>query len=127
MRRSFLLAALAAVAMPSVVMAQGHSHAKATPRNGGVMAEVNDIDYELVVTSDRIRLYVSDHGKPVPVANAAARVTLLRGGEKTEATLAPSGDRLEAGGSFKVGPGTRAVAIVTLPGKPPQSVRFEIR
>jgi hypothetical protein len=39
--------------------------------------------------------------------------------------LSPAGDnKLEAKGAFKVAPGTKAVAVVTLAGKPAQSVRF---
>ena len=37
-----------------------------------------------------------------------------------------AGDKLEATGSFKVGPGTKAVAIVTVAGKP-STARFTLK
>ena len=127
MRRIVLFALAALATMPAVAWAQGHVHTKEAPKYGGVVTEVNEIDYELVAKADSIRLYLSDHGKPMNLANASAKVTLLSGRDKSEATLKPAGDKLEATGTFKVGPGTKAVAVVTLPGKPAQSVRFDIK
>jgi hypothetical protein len=60
---------------------------------------------------------VRDHGNPADVSQARAKVTLLTGTDKQEVELQPAGDRLQATGSFKVGPGTKAVAVVTVHGK----------
>lgn len=69
-----------------------------------------------------------DHGKVLPVAGGSAQFTLLAGTEKSEMTLAPAGaDQLEAEGAFKVGPGTRVVVLVTLPGRKPSNVRFALK
>ncbi|MDP1792061.1 MAG: hypothetical protein Q8L12_15950, partial [Methylibium sp.] len=94
-----------------------------TPLHGGVVVEVKDIDYELVAKPTVIQLHLRDHGKPADVSKATARLTLLTGTEKQELELKPAGDRLEATGSFKVGPGSKAVAVVTVAGKP-STVRF---
>ena len=51
----------------------------------------------------------------------------LDSNEKQEVELKPAGDKLEATGSFKVGPGTKAVAVVTMSGKPAGTVRFTIK
>lgn len=107
----------------------GHDHAHAhahAPMHGGVVVEVRDMDYELVAKPDAITLYLRDHGKPADVSRARAKVTLLTGTEKQEVALEPAGDRLEATGSFKVGPGTRAVAVVTVDGKP-ATARFTLK
>ena len=80
----------------------GHDH---SPKHGGVVAEAKDMDYELV-------------------AKASAKLTLMTGTEKQEVELKPAGDKFEAIGSFKVGPGTKAVAVVTIAGKPTGTVRF---
>ncbi len=125
MRIKAMLMVVSIALTPAVALAQGHTHGHA--KQGGVVTEVNDIDYELVARPDVIRLYVRDHDKPVPVTNASAKLTLLNGNEKSEVTLAPTGDKLEATGSFKVARGTKVVAVVTLPGKRAQSVRFEIK
>lgn len=98
------------------------------PQHGGVVTEAKGIHYELVASPDSLVIYVDDHGKQVDTKGASGKVTLLNGGEKTEAALTPAGgNKLEAKGSFKVDKGTKAVAVVTLPGKSAQSVRFSMK
>lgn len=101
----------------------GHDHA---PKHGGVVVEVRDMDYELVAKATTLQLYLRDHGKGVDVSKASAKVTLLTGSEKQEVELKPVGDKLEATGSFKVGPGTKAVAVVMVAGKA-STARFTIK
>jgi hypothetical protein len=109
--------------------ADDHQHAhEHTSLNGGIVVEANHIDFELVAKADSIALYVRDHDKPASTQGASGKVTLLNGADKTEATLAPAGDnKLEAKGAFKVAPGTKVVAAVTLAGKPAVNVRFAIK
>ena len=98
------------------------------PRHGGVLVEVKEIQYELVAKPDMIVLYVEDHGKLIDTKGATAKLTLLSGKEKSEVMLVPAGgNKLEAKGSFAVAAGTKAVAIVTLAGKPPATVRFAVK
>ena len=128
LRRLLTLAALTtatllAPALPAHAHGEAHSHA---PQHGGVVVEVKDMDLELVAKPDVLQLYLRDHGKPADVSKASAKVTLLNGTEKQEATLAPAGDRLEAKGSFRVAAGTKALAQVTVGGKV-LSARFEIK
>jgi len=101
----------------------GHDHA---PRHGGIVVEVKDMDFELVAKADRIQLHVRDHGKPVDLKAASAKLTLLSEGQKQEVELKPAGDKLEATGSFKTTPGTKAVAVVSLNGKP-ATARFVLK
>ena len=104
-----------------------HDHAhEHEPMHGGVVVEVRDMDYELVAKPEAIQLHVRDHGKPADVSKASAKVTLLTGAEKQEVELQPAGDRLQATGSFKVGPGTKAVAVVTVNGKA-ATARFTLK
>ena len=93
----------------------------------GKGGEAKDMDYELVAKPAAIQLHLRDHGKPADVSKASAKLTLLTGTEKQEVELKPAGDKLEATGSFKVGPGTKAVAVVTMSGKPAGTVRFTIK
>ncbi|HTH10430.1 MAG TPA: hypothetical protein VMA55_12750 [Acidovorax sp.] len=111
--------------LPAHAHGEAHSHA---PQHGGVVVEVKDMDFELVAKPDVLQLYLRDHGKPADVSKATAKVTLLNGTEKQEATLAPAGDRLEAKGSFRAAAGTKALALaqVTVGGKV-LSARFEIK
>lgn len=120
----FTLAAALAITLPTAAHAAGqHDH---SPKHGGVVVEVRDMDYELVAKATTIQLYLRDHGKRVDVSKASAKVTLLTGTEKQEVELKPVGDKLEATGSFKVGPGTKAVAVVTVAGKA-STARFTIK
>jgi hypothetical protein len=122
--RQIVIAALVTAALPAHA-AGGHDH---SPKHGGVVAEANDLDFELVARPDRMTLHVRDHGKALPTQGASAKVTLLSGTERAEAILAPTGgDRLEAQGTFKVGPGTKVVATVTLQGRKPANIRFMLK
>lgn len=128
LRRLFTLAALTTAALlaptlPAHAHGEAHSHA---PQHGGMVVEVKDMDLELVAKPDVLQLYLRDHGKPADVSKASAKVTLLNGSEKQEATLAPAGDRMEAKGSFRVAAGTKALAQVAVGGKV-LSARFEIK
>ncbi|MCR5864593.1 hypothetical protein [Aquincola sp. J276] len=105
-----------------------HDHAhEHKPMHGGVVVEVKDIDYELVAKPTMIQLHLRDHGKPADVSKASAKLTLLTGAEKQEVELKPAGDKLEASGTFKVGPGTKVVALVTIAGKSAGTVRFALK
>lgn len=108
--------------------AGGHDHAhEHKALHGGVVVEVKDIDYELVAKPESLQLYLRDHGKPMGVAKASAKLTLLAGTEKLEVTLSPAGDRLEARGTFRLPAGTKAVAVVTNDGRVVGSVRFTVK
>lgn len=123
MKALVLLAAL--IALP--VHAQ-HKHADLKPQHGGVVVEAGDITFELVAKPDSIVIHVSDHGKPVSTKGATAGVDLRAGNDKQEAALAPAGEnRLEAKGAYKVAPGTRVIATVTLAGGKEIKARFTLR
>jgi hypothetical protein len=100
-----------------------HDH---KPLHGGVVVEGKEFDYELVARPTLIQLHLRDHGKKVDLARATARLTLLSGTEKQEVELKPVGERLEASGSFKLGAGTKVVAVVNVAGKP-STVRFALK
>ncbi|MEN3373308.1 hypothetical protein [Dechloromonas sp. ZS-1] len=107
--------------------ADGHNHAhEHKGLQGGVVAEANHLDFELVAKPDTIKLYVRDHDKPLSMKGASAKVTLLSGGSKTEVDLAPNGEVLEAKGTFSIAAGAKAVAVVSLPAKKVATVRFVV-
>ena len=124
-----LLAALTFFAAGAVYAGAGHDHASDhKPAHGGVLAMTGGhMDMELVARPEVVQLYVRDEGKPVDVTKASARLTLLTGAEKQEVPLAPAGDRLESKGSYKIGAGTKAVAVVNFPGKPAITARFVLK
>lgn len=124
MKTQALLASIT-LAFAGSAFAAGDKHDH-KPLHGGVVVEVNDMDYELVAKPTVIQLHMRDHGKAADLSKATAKLTLLSGTEKQEVELKPVGDKLEATGSFKVGPGTKAVAIVTVAGKP-STARFTLK
>jgi hypothetical protein len=113
------------LALAGSAFAAGDKHDH-KPLHGGVVVEVKDMDYELVAKPTVIQLHLRDHGKAADLSKATAKLTLLTGTEKQEVELKPAGDKLEATGNFKVGPGTKAVAIVTVAGKP-STARFTLK
>lgn len=125
MKRIFVLSAAVVLACTSVTaLADGEHKAK----YGGVLTVVKDIEYELVAKPDAITIYVDDHGKKVSTKGGSGKLVLLTGAEKSEVPLSPVGENaLEARGAMKAGPGTKAVATMTLPGKAAVSARFELR
>ncbi|MET0312524.1 MAG: hypothetical protein ABW051_10770 [Burkholderiaceae bacterium] len=118
-----LLALAAAFAVATPVFASDDHSAK----HGGIFVETKALDFEIVAKPDVLQVYVSDHGKPVKLDGAKAKVTLLNGAEKSEAELAPTGGKFEAKGAFKVVKGTKGIAAVTLAGKPAATARFEVK
>lgn len=122
--RTALLATSIVFYGASAMAAGEHSH---KPRFGGVVVETKAGDIEIVAKPDSIQIYITDHGKAMKLDGAKAKVTLLNGTEKSEATLVSTGDKLEAKGAFKVAKGTKGIALVTLAGKPPFTARFDIK
>ena len=126
--QAFLASITLALAGSAFAAGDKHDHAhEHKPLHGGVVVEVKDMDYELVAKPTVIQLYLRDHGKPTDVAKASAKLTLLSGTDKQEVELKPAGGKLEASGSFKVGPGTKAVVVVNVAGKPASTARFTLK
>lgn len=118
-----VLALTSILGLPALVLA----HGDVEPKHGGVVAVVKDIDYEFVAKPDSLTIYVEDHGKAVDTKAATAKVTMLTGGNKTEANLTPAGEnKLEAKGKFDIKEDTKVISILTLKGKPATTVRFEM-
>lgn len=116
------------LSLSGLAMAGGKHDHDHKPQHGGVVVESGDIDYELVAKPELIALHLRDHGKPLSTQGGSVKLTMLAGSAKSELALQAAGDnRFEAKGSFKLEPGTRVVAIVTLPGRKPASVRFALK
>lgn len=118
MKKAHLLFALTLGVSSLAWAAGGHDHGhEHKPLHGGIVTEVKDMDFELVAKSDSIELYLRDHGKPVDISKASAKVTLLSGTQTQEVNLQADGDKLAAKGSFGISPGTKVVAQVNYAGK----------
>lgn len=104
--------------------AAADKHEESKPRHGGVVTEVNEVDYELVARGGNLVIHVSDHGKPVSTKGWSGKIATV-GGDKASAELAPSGENLmQSKGPLQVKPGSRLLATIQAPGKKPIQVRF---
>ena len=124
MKKTWVSTLALGLAALSFSAAQADGVAKA--KHGGVVQKANDITYELVAHADGAAIHIDDHGKPVSVAGASGKLTVLTGTEKSEAELKPAGDKLQAKG-IKLAPGSKVVASVTTVDKKTVSVRFTVK
>lgn len=127
MKLATIVLAISLFASGTTLAADKHKHIDDhKPMHGGIVVESKDMDFELVAKPDLLQLYLRDHGKPMDISKASAKITLLAGTEKQDVELKPAGNRLEAKGQFKVIAGTKAVAQVSIAGKS-SSVRFSLK
>jgi len=119
-----LAAGLAFAPLATAEGPKGHAH----PANhGGIVEDVDGMQYELVLKPDSIRIYLDDHGQKISTKSAKGEATILKGSERVKVALVPAGENaLEAKGKFPAGPGTRVVAVVTIGGSA-NSVRFALK
>ncbi len=97
----------------------------AKPKHGGVVQSAGDLTFELVNKDGKALIYVDDHGKAHPTAGASGTLTILTGAVKSDSALQAAGTNLLATSSaVTLAPGAKAMASITLAGKPPMLVRF---
>ncbi|HET6787171.1 MAG TPA: hypothetical protein VFW84_12470 [Aquabacterium sp.] len=98
------------------------------PQHGGIVSEAQHMDFELVARGDVVTLHVRDHGQSAKVDGATAKVTVLSGKVKTRMALKASGPgQLSASGQVAPPPGSKVLAVVSLPGKKLIQVRFVVK
>lgn len=102
------------------------AHGDGVARHGGIVQMAGELKCELVAKGDAVELYVDDHGETVPAAKLTGKLTVLSGGNKSEAKLEPAGDKLVAKG-VKLVKGDKVIAIVTTEDKQNNSARFVIK
>lgn len=124
MMKTLVTAALLGLSALTATVALAHGENKA--RHGGVMASASDLGFELVGTPGGAAIYIDDHGKPMPPTGMSGRLTVLQGGQKSEAELLPTADRLEAK-DVKLASGAKVVAALTTPAKKAITVRFTVK
>jgi hypothetical protein len=102
------------------------AHGDGVARHGGIVQMAGELKLELVAKGDAAELYLDDHGEAVPTAKLTGKLTVLSGGNKSEAKLEPAGDKLVAKG-VKLVKGDKVIAIVTTEDKQNNSARFVIK
>jgi hypothetical protein len=98
------------------------------PEFGGITAEADVFQVELVVKGAQIILYLSEHGTPVETAGASGKLLLLSGKTKEEVALTPSGfQTLSAKLKARPAKGVKAVATISVPGRDVGTARFTLK
>lgn len=118
----------AGIAVATLALSAGaFAHSGGDPKHGGAVSTAGELAFELVPGADGATLYIEDHGKPFATAGMSGKLTVLNGGNRSEARLEPAGEnRLQAKG-VKIGKGTKSVANLTLASKKEVTVRFSHR
>jgi hypothetical protein len=105
-----------------------HTHeTHGKPQQGGVVAEAAAFQAELVVKNTEAIIYLTDHDKELSNKGVTGKLTVLADGKTYSVPLMPKGtNQLQAtlNAPLKV---AKFVAQMTLPGKTPASVRFELK
>lgn len=137
--KNFTIAAVVALALTTAAHAasdpKGHAHSakasaahahEAKAQHGGVVSVAKDMNCELVAKDSEVVLGISDHGAPVSLAGATARLALLSSTQKQDVALAPADNALRAKGVFTVAAGTKAVVSVQLKDQPKSFAKFTL-
>lgn len=116
MKKSIILAATCLLQLVTAPVWAHTEHGK--PQFGGVIAEAGAAQFEIVGEGTKIVVHATNHGKPLDIAGAKGKLTLLDGAAKSEVTLAPAGpNRLEGAGSLPHG--AKLLIHVEWPGRKP--------
>ncbi|QWE10227.1 MULTISPECIES: hypothetical protein [Polynucleobacter] len=113
--KSMMLIATLLISFTGLVQA-GAGH-ELKPMHGGVIVEAKDIDIELVAKPDSLSLYLTDHGKPIPIDGGTAKLTVLIGSDKKDYELLPNEGKLEVKGNFAIPKGAKAIAVIKIKAK----------
>ena len=115
----------------SLLLATGQVWAHADhlkPQFGGVTADAESFQVELVFKGAQAMLYLTEHGAPVESTGASGKLIVLSGKGKEEVALTPNGyQTLGAKMSAKPARGAKAVATINVPGRGDGNVRFTVK
>ncbi|QWE28464.1 hypothetical protein [Polynucleobacter sp. AM-7D1] len=121
--KSMMVIATLLISFTGLVQA-GAGH-ELKPMHGGIIVEAKDIDVELVTKPDSLSLYLTDHGKPIPIDGGTAKLTVLIGSDKKDYELLPNGGKFELKGSFAIPKGAKAIAVIKI-GTKVTTARFNL-
>jgi hypothetical protein len=108
------------------VAEQALPHGDPVPQRGGILQSIDEMDFELVVKSETIDLYVMDDGAELPSENMSGTLTIVTESGKEKVELKPAGiNRLRASNVTAAG-GSRVIAIVKLPDGKSMAIQFAI-
>ena len=102
------------------------AHGDPVAKRGGILVVMDELDFELVVRSDKIDLYTYDDNEPVPSEQMSGTLTIVGDAGQSKVELAPAGiNRLRASEVTAVS-GSRVIAIVKMPSGKSLAVLFAV-
>ena len=120
-----ILAVLTGALLLAMTVHAGGNHGK--PQHGGIVAETNGFEAELVVKQNLVTIYLNDHGKDLSSKGVTGKLTVLADGKTYTVNLLPTtGNQLQATLPAPLKNG-KFVAQIALPNKPIASVRFDLK
>lgn len=123
--KQLLIAALLGIGTLTTNVAMAHG--SAAPRHGGIVQEVNDVNFELVVEADGATIYLVDHDDDMPSKGISGKLTVLNGAQKSELDIkAADGNKLRATG-VKIAKGAKLVALLNNVEGKTVTVRFTVK
>jgi hypothetical protein len=98
------------------------------PQFGGVTAEADLFQVELVFKGAQVMIYLTEHGAPVESAGATGKLIVLAGRDKEEVDLIANGyQTLGAKLKARPGKGAKLVTTITVPGKGTGNARLTLK
>lgn len=105
-----------------------HSHGAATANHGGIIQTVGETWIELVVAGDKVDVYFEDDGDEMATADMAGKLTVVKGGAKTDFTLKPASGNKMSTSAKGIVKGSKVLTVVTLSDKKTKvAATFEIK
>ena len=102
------------------------AHGEPIAKRGGILMQVEELAFELVVRDDKIDLFVYDGPEDVSSDGMSGFLTIIDGADRVKAELQPTGiNRLRATG-VTAASGGRVVAIVRLDDGKSLAVEFAV-
>lgn len=98
------------------------------PEHGGIVQSVKDIAYELAPHEQGLRIYVNDHGNPVPMVGVQGKLVLITStGNRTERPLTQGGENILVAPGPQLELGQRATAVLKMPSGRSVVVQFPLK
>lgn len=102
------------------------SHGYVEPKHGGVIDQVDELDFELVQEPEGAALHIEDHGAPIRTQGAGGTLTMRGGSRESTTRLVPAGDGKLLAIGARLTKGSTVVAVVWLPNQVTVTARFMV-
>lgn len=118
---------VAALVAGALTMGQASAHGAGKPQHGGVVQEVNDVNFELVTEADGATIYLVDHDEPLSSKGITGKLTVLQGTSKSEVEVKDAGDNKLRATGVKISNGAKVVAVLNNVEGKTVTVRFTVK